>query len=405
MTAPGETCRLCRSPEMSPLLDFGPQPICNRFLPSPDAPEQLFPLALTQCASCGLIQLAEVAPPQELCPRVDWITYREAEGHLDAMVDWLMNVTGLPRTARVCGVSYKDTSTLDRFRKRDFHNVMQIDPSADLGIHGAGAGIETIQERLSCRIRTTDVAQRCGAADLLVARHILEHAHDLHGFMRGLDALIAPGGFVAFEVPDFQIALSQFDYSTVWEEHAVYFTPSTFARAFRHLGLELVASVLYPYPLENSLVAVARRREAPPAGAATQIDAGEDVLLGRAYRAEFPRFRQRMERYLDSFRREQGPIAIFGAGHLACKFVNLLGLKHLVEFVVDDHPRKKGLYMPGSRLPIQESAALTGRGVRLCLTSLNPESEEKVLSKNQQFVKQGGRFASIFPASPNCLKV
>ena len=404
MTVPGNTCRLCHSPKMAPLLDFGPQPICNRFLAAADAPEQLFPLALTQCMSCGLIQLVDVAQPQELCPRFDWITYREAEGHLDSMVDWILNVTGLARTARICGVSYKDTSTLDRFRQRDFHNVMQIDPAADLGIHGAGGGIETIQERLSCRIRTSDVASRCGAADLLIARHILEHAHDLHGFLRGLDALLAPGGFVAFEVPDFNTALTQFDYSTVWEEHAVYFTPATFARAFKPLGLELVATVLYPYPLENSLVAIARRNGSGQP-AASQADVAEDLELGQAYRAEFPRLRQRMERYLSSFRREQGPIAIFGAGHLACKFVNLLGLRDLVEFVVDDHPQKKGMYMPGSRLPIQASSALTERGIRLCLTSLNPESEEKVLSKNQQFVKQGGRFASIFPASPNSLKV
>ena len=170
------------------------------------------------------------------------------------------------------------------------------------------------------------------------------------------------------------------------------------------MGLELVATVLYPYPLENSLVAIARRNDSGQP-AASQADVAEDLELGQAYRAEFPRLRQRMERYLSSFRREQGPIAIFGAGHLACKFVNLLGLRDLVEFVVDDHPHKKGMYMPGSRLPIQASSALTERGIRLCLTSLNPESEEKVLSKNQQFVKQGGRFASIFPASPNSLKV
>lgn len=405
MTAPGDTCRLCRSQKMSPLLDFGTQPICNRFLATADAPEQLFSLALTQCESCGLIQLVDVAPPQELCPRFDWITYREAEGHLDSMVDWILNVTGLPLTARICGVSYKDASTLDRFRRRNFQNVMQIDPAADLGIHGAGGGIETIQERLSCRIRTSDVASRCGAADLLLARHILEHAHDLHGFMRGLDALLAPGGFVAFEVPDFNIALTQFDYSTIWEEHAVYFTPSTFARAFRPLGLELVATVLYPYPLENSLVAIARRSESTQPAAISPAGTADDIAAGLAYRAAFPRLRQRMDQYLSAFRHEQGPIAIFGAGHLACKFVNLLGLHRHIEFVVDDHPHKKGMFMPGSRLPIQASSALTERGIRLCLTSLNPESEEKVLSKNQQFVKQGGRFASIFPASPNSLKV
>jgi hypothetical protein len=44
---------------------------------------------------------------------------------------------------------------------------------------------------------------------------------------------------------------------------------------------------------------------------------------------------------------------MFGADHLACTFVNLLGLKDVVRFVADDNPHKLGLFMPGSRLPIR----------------------------------------------------
>ena len=38
-------------------------------------------------------------------------------------------------------------------------------------------------------------------------------------------------------------------------------------------------------------------------------------------------------------------------------------------------------------------------GATLCLTSLSPESEEKVLRNQQPFLARGGRFTSIFPAS------
>jgi len=53
--------------------------------------------------------------------------------------------------------------------------------------------------------------------------------------------------------------------------------------------------------------------------------------------------------------------------------------------------------MPGSRLAIQGSAALAT--IDLCLLSLNPESEQRVLAKNQDFIQRGGKFLSIFALS------
>jgi pyrroline-5-carboxylate reductase len=109
--------------------------------------------------------------------------------------------------------------------------------------------------------------------------------------------------------------------------------------------------------------------------------------------------------YLSDFKNNIGKIALFGAGHMGCTFVNLLQLQNLVDFFVDDNPDKAGLYMPGSRLPIYPSSALLGREIKLCLLSLNPAIEEKVIQKNRAFLDAGGRFVSIFPGSNNALKV
>ncbi|HWW85835.1 MAG TPA: hypothetical protein VNZ26_19695, partial [Vicinamibacterales bacterium] len=98
------------------------------------------------------------------------------------------------------------------------------------------------------------------------------------------------------------------------------------------------------------------------------------------------------------------PIALFGAGHLACTFVSVFDVADSIDCIIDDNPHKRGLYMPGSRLPIVGSAALLERDVSLCLLSLNPIGEEKVVSKNEAFVARGGVFASIFPASPRAMR-
>ena len=89
-------CRICGAAQWALRLDFGRQPICNRFPAGAHETEALFPLGLGQCTACGLLQLPDVAPAAELCPRVDWITYREAEGHLDEVVKDVAERLALP---------------------------------------------------------------------------------------------------------------------------------------------------------------------------------------------------------------------------------------------------------------------------------------------------------------------
>lgn len=250
-------CKICDSNDLNQLLDYGPQPICNRFLAQASDPEARFPLGMNQCSACGLLQLTQTIPPAELAPRYDWITYNEPEGHLDRMVEEILKVCDLTPDATICGLSYKDASTLNRLKNKGFINTFMINPLSDLGITRPGAGIETIQDCFDESHAGAIAAQR-GKADLIIARHILEHAHDLRQFTLALKTLLKPEGRLVLETPDFSTALEHYDYSTIWEEHSVYFPPFTFHSAVIRMGFTPLGLLNYPYMLENSLVAITR---------------------------------------------------------------------------------------------------------------------------------------------------
>jgi hypothetical protein len=194
------------------------------------------------------------------------------------------------------------------------------------------------------------------------------------------------------------------DYTTIWEEHTLYYTPDTFRQTFPFAGLGIARTENYPYPFENSLVAIATARSngaasSPPAVVATER------RRGTTFGASFPERREKVRRFLLEHRRTRGPIALFGAGHLACTFVTVFDVADTIECVIDDNPNKRGLYMPGSGLPIVGSSALREDGISLCLLSLNPIGEEKVIGNHQAFVDRGGVFASIFPASAHAMRL
>lgn len=398
-------CYLCRSANVTNLLDCGMQPISNRFLASPSEEEFTHPIVMGQCEACGLVQLIKPPPASELRPRHAWVAYNEPEQHLDQLAELVSNFPGLSSESSICGVSFKDDSLLERLKKKGFQHTWRIDPERDLGIGDPGAGVEMIQERLGPE-KATALAQGHGKSEVVIARQILEHAHSMCQFMEALKRLVGQGGYLVVEVPDCSRGLDKLDYSTVWEEHVVYFTPETFTCVFGFGGFSLVRFEKFPYPLEDSLIGIARpqeQREKPvfPPGDILELERQRAT----AFSDGLTRQRTKFQKFLAEYRRNKGKIAFFGAGHLACTFINLLGLRDYVEFVVDDHPKKKGLFMPGSRLPIRGSAALLEKGIKMCLLSLNPDNEDKVIQNNRRFIEQGGTFSSIFRVSKYALSV
>jgi hypothetical protein len=235
-----------------------------------------------------------------------------------------------------------------------------------------------------------------GAPDIVLVRHILEHTHHPPAFMETLRRLVKPGGYVVFEVPDCARGFHLLDYTTLWEDHTLYFVEPTFLMCLRRGGFSVARFLPYRATYENCLVAVVQPDAKSGAMDPGRLSVAEEKQRLAAFASGLAGRRQAMRQLLQDWR-QRGKIAVFGAGHQSVMFINLLGVADLIDFVVDDHPRKLGLRLPGSRLPIVASAVLAGGEVKLCLSSLSAESEGKVVQKHRSFFEKGGSFASIFP--------
>ena len=124
-----KTCHLCTAPQVETLIDFGQQPICNRFPKTVREPEATFPMLLEQCQACGLVQTTQPVRAAELSPLVDWVTYNEPEGHLDTVADKIAALPGLTRASIFGAISFKDDTLLRRMRERGFASTWRLDPS------------------------------------------------------------------------------------------------------------------------------------------------------------------------------------------------------------------------------------------------------------------------------------
>ncbi len=236
-------CLSCGSDKVVQVLKIDNQPISNRFLQSADKKEYTHTITVAQCISCGLVQLVDLVPWKELVALYDWIKYNEPEKHLDSFVKELINLPDITKKSKILGVSYKEDSTLTRLVALGFNNIYRLDQKTDLGVNNPNAGIESIQGEFTAD-KIKDFVKKNGNYDLIIARHILEHSYHPSEFISSLKILAGQKGYIVFEVPDTAYSLENNIYTTIWEEHTIYFTPETFKRFFSFFGLKVLNFVL-----------------------------------------------------------------------------------------------------------------------------------------------------------------
>lgn len=393
-------CIGCSTDQVECLLDLGEQPPSNRYLTSSGTDFEKHPLRFGVCTQCGLAQLINPMPAHVVQSRFSWITYNEPEGHLDDLVDRIETLGLLGSRAFVIGVTYKDDTILARCQRRGVERTHRLSQTQDLRIGDPLASLETIQARIDLAL-ADELTKKYGQADVMFVRHILEHAHDPKLLIEACGRLTRPGGLMVFEMPDCRKVFDGNDHCFLWEEHIAYFTPETLNNFLRRTGFQQIDILVYPYPMEDSLVALVVNNKIE-----TEVDVlanEEEICRARSFAASFPDRKSAIQRKLDDWGKQCHRMAIFGAGHLAAKFLNFYQLSDRFVGVIDDNPHKESHYLPGCRLPIISSRCLETGEVDLCLLTLSPESEAKVRKAKADYLTRGGIFRSIFSASASSI--
>jgi hypothetical protein len=392
-------CIVCNSNELTTLRDFGNHPVATHFHRPSDQPPITHLIQMAVCQSCGAIQLSPPVPSTSLKSPHDWLIYREPEAHLDNLVLKVLTLDGISSDSRICGVSVKDASTIERFVAAGVSNSFVLSAKADLLASTEVSGIESIQALLNAKSGEY-AAKRRSKCDLILARHIIEHTENTKHFMQGLDALTREGGWVILEIPDCERNLKLRDYTMLWEEHSLYLTEDTVPSVFHGTDFQIMSIGRHSYPYEDILVLFARKNVGTNGSSHENSSktANASVALATSYADDFTTKNFEIRKKLEGLRCD-GKLAIFGAGHIAASFVNLHGLTDLFCCIIDDTPEKQGMILPGTRLLIRPASTLVEEEIKHCFLALAPENEDKVIAKNNQYVSQGGQFHSVVVAS------
>lgn len=326
--APILTCRGCGGDRLEQVLDLGRQSACDHFPPADDpGPDPRWPLGLTMCRGCTLVQLDHVSPPEEEALAVESATLRR---HAEEVTTRILDRVELPERPRV----------------REFSS------------HHGGSWIEAWRTRGAEEVGTD--------ADLVIDNQSIIHSEQPDADLAERVAALADDGALVIE---FHHALRQLEggqFDTVRHGHPLYFSLHSWSAACERHGLSVVDA--WPEDVFGGCLIVVARRGGTPSAAVTQILADE-VAAGATTPEGYARMREltqglrtELVAHLQQARVAGRKVAAYGAGSKSCTLLGAAGIgPDLLPYTADLSPAKHGRAIPGVRVPIISPDELVAR--------------------------------------------
>lgn len=397
-------CFSCGSRSTESVIDLRPTPPANALAATDQQARDAapFPLHLVRCLSCGLLQLAD---------RVDrdllFRDYRYATGaapglvrHFSEHARRLIERHDLTPESRIVEIGSNDGTLLGHFAGRGMA-VTGVDPAVDLAAQATANGVPTLGEHFDLGVADR-IRADSGPADLVLANNVLAHVDDLNSVLDGVRLLLGPGGHAVFEVAHALPMLEQGVFEFVYHEHTAYFSLHTLAGAVARHGMVVVD--VEEIATQGGSLRVWVRPDSPGEGRprvdellARERSVGlvDGELAGR-FAGRVGRVTTIVSDVVMGLHQRGRRICGYGASARAVTLMAQSGIGDAIERIVDDNPRKIGMFVPGSATPVVGREGLTAEEIDYCvLFAWN--FQQDIVAATTGFVEAGGRFVVPFP--------
>jgi SAM-dependent methyltransferase len=401
------TCRFCNAELVTTFVDLGMQPLSNAYVDPSNAerPETFYPLHARVCSSCLLVQLPEVASPDQIFTDYAYLSGVSSTWveHCDRFAATMVDRLGLGASDLVVELASNDGTQLRCFAARGT-GVLGIDPAANVAAIARAASVDTIP-----RFFGTELAEelsRAGRAPrLIVANNVLAHVPDINGFVRGVRILLAPDGVASVEFPHLLRLMEGNQFDTIYHEHFSYLSLIAVMKIFEHHALRVydVEELSTHGGSLRVLACRAANRCFVRTERVTRVLDGERAY-GLTSMTAYERFAQQVRdtkhallELLVHEKRAGKRIVAYGAPAKGNTLLNYCGIRDdFVEFTVDRNPLKQGKLLPGTHVRVDHPDAL--RAARPDLVLILPWNIEREIVEQLAFVREwGGRFIVPIP--------
>jgi SAM-dependent methyltransferase len=410
-----QTCRLCGSHSLTPVVDLGEQMLASAFVSEHNQdriPTRKVPLELVRCnpqldeRACGLVQLRHSFPP-DLMYAEYWYLSGVNQTMRDALAQISGRATELAELAAgdvVVDIGCNDGTLLHSYRVAGIDRV-GFDPAQNLLGRAEDQFLRVPTYFNAASYRAVRGTKQAKVVTSIAMFYDLEEPDR---FTAEVAEILDDRGIWILQMADLPNMLRFNMFDNICHEHLCYYHLAPLEILFRRHGLQLV-DVELNYVNGSSYRLYIRKANGPGPTADARARIAklrfEEFNLAMDTPAPFDTFKRNIERnkhdllfFLDQAKQQGKTVLVYGASTKGNVLLQYCGIgPSLVPYAADRNPMKWGAKTLGSNIPIisEEDARVMKPDYFLVLPY---HFLDEMLVRERAFVERGGKFIVPVPA-------
>lgn len=400
-----KTCRACNNNDLELYFQLKPTPIGDAYITYDQINiiQDLYPIDLFMCKTCGLAQLLDVIDPDILYGTYIYNTVHSVglNKHFENYSKEVASFCNLPLNSLVIDLGSND-GTLLSFFKTNGYKVLGIEPAKHIAEQANKKGVDTFNSFFNKSV-SEEILKKYGKAKLITANNVFANIDEINDWVQGIENLLDHDGVFVFESYYLLDVIKNKVFDFIYHEHLTSFSIKPVIKLFSKYGLNLVA-VQHVNTKGGSLRYFIQKNNGPIKENDTVVIAlKEEENFGLYEKETYQKFdkdidvlkKQTLD-YLTTAKQSGLKIAAFGASITGTTLTYHYELCKLLDYFVDDNTAKQGLYSPGIHLPVYPTSKIYEDKPDIVVL-LAWRFADIFIENNKKYLENGGEFLLPVP--------
>ena len=345
---------ICNS-KLKEEINFGKLPLINEYTAKKNLKK--YPVIISQCKNCLLIQLKYSIPDKMLFPS----NYSYLSGNSKEKIKNFLSIRdeitkfSKKNNPKILDIGSNDGSFLKLVKKK-YRNILGVEPTNTAKI-SIKLGINTIKKPLSFKL-AKKIFKKYSKFDFIVATNFFAQTNNLIEILKSTKLLLDKDGLLIVEVQYLYDLLAQRGFDSFHHEHIAYYTASSITKILKkhglfvfdgeklkvHGGMLRVYASLSKKPITKRLKKILKKEN-------------DKNIVKKIKKLNFFRikFSNKLKKLLINLKKQKNRIYGIGAAPRACVMLNSSNLTRNEVNLVGELPQslKCNKYIPGTNIMVK----------------------------------------------------
>jgi len=380
-------------------LDLGIQPIANNFLSNLDEEEYKFNLTVEFDDETKLVSLGDFVKP-ELMFNDSYVYYSSNSKTMQKhFKDYASALKEEFSPKQVMEIGSNDGVFVKNFSS---DTTVAIEPCGNFAKITNSAGYKTYDKFWNLEA-AEQIIENHGKRDLISSSNCVCHMQNLDEAFAAISNCLTDNGIFVFEDPSLLKMLERVSYDQIYDEHAHIFSVTALQNLLNRNGLEIFrVESLVVHGGSNRIYACKQETREIENSVLENLSLEQEygiqeLATYEKFAKEVTASKDALVKLLTNMKNEGRKVVSYGATSKSTTVFNYCGIgPDLIDYIVDTTEAKQGKLSPGMHIPVVPPQ--TGFNDTVDVAFLGAWNYEKeILSKEENFLKTGGRFVTHIP--------